>query len=90
MQSKYEALETHLKLKPKNVGTVTIPFSELNKILASPLPESAYTYRPWWANQKNTSNRPQAKSWMSAGFEVEAVHQTKADGWVKFSRVKSK
>ena len=88
MQSKYESLECHLKSKAENAGPITLSFSELNRMLPSPLPESAYTHRPWWANQKDGTNRPQAKSWMSAGFEVEEVKQTKIDGWVRFVRIK--
>ena len=88
MQSKYESLENHLKSKTKADSSITLSFSELNKLLPSPLPESAYTHRPWWANQKDSASRPQAKSWMSAGFEVEEVKQTKIDGWVRFVRRK--
>ena len=88
MQSKYEALENYLKTRPASVSAVTIPFDELNKILGSSLPESAYTHRPWWGNQKMTTNRPQAKAWMSAGFEVETVNQSKSNGSVRFVRSK--
>lgn len=88
MQSKYEALEAHLKSKARGVGAVTMPFSEINKLLSSPLPASAYTHRPWWGNQQDTTKRPQAKTWMSAGFEVESVNQSKTEGWVRFVRPK--
>jgi hypothetical protein len=90
MQGKYEALALYLKERPKSVTAVTIPFSELDKMLNSPLPESAYTHRPWWANQKNTTNRPQAKAWISAGFEVETVNQFKLNGSVRFIRSNQK
>jgi hypothetical protein len=86
VHSKYEALETHLKSKARGVGAVTIPFAEIDKMLSSPLPKSTYTHRPWWGNQQDTTNRPQAKAWMSAGFEVESVNQSRTDGWVRFIR----
>ena len=88
MPSKYEELEDHLKAIPSSVETLTMSFNEINALLISPLPESAYTHRPWWANQKDTKTRPQAKSWLAAGFEVENVQQVKRTGWVRFVRSK--
>jgi hypothetical protein len=88
MQGKYIALELHLKAIPKDHNTVVITFDELNKILGSPLPESAYSHRPWWGNQKDTANRPQAKAWISAGFKVDTVDQSKFHGYVNFIRSK--
>jgi hypothetical protein len=89
MPTKYEALEDKLRAVPRSTQTITMSFGEINALLPSPLPESAYTHRPWWGNQRDTRSRPQAKSWLAAGFEVEHVHQVKGSGWVRFVRSKS-
>jgi hypothetical protein len=88
MRSKYEGLETCLRAAPKAAQTITLSFVEINALLTSPLPASAYTHRAWWGNQRDTSTRPQAKAWLAAGFDVEQVHQVKGDGWVRFVRSK--
>lgn len=86
MATKYEPLELHLRAVPPNVREVTIQFSELQRILGAPLPESALTHRPWWGNQRDAKNRPQAHAWLSAGFEMDTVNQSRGTGWVRFRR----
>lgn len=79
MASKYAALTKHLTGQQ---GTfVTKSFGELKTILGFPLPSSAWSHRPWWANYQSN---PQARGWMDAEFEVEAVNLTA--GTVRFVR----
>ena len=66
-------------------GTATT-FDVVAAVLDEPLPDSAFKYREWWANQANTANRPQAAAWLDAGFTVSGVHQEPAAGWVEFDR----
>ena len=75
MSAKYEPLELHLRALPSTTATVSMTFKEIESIIGATLPRSAYQYREWWSNQKDTSNRPQAKSWIGAGFTVDTVHQ---------------
>ncbi len=86
MPGKYESLELHLRSIPPKVGEVTLSFSEIERILGAPLPESATTHRPWWENQRESKSRPQAHAWLSAGFLVETVNQGRANGSVRFKR----
>lgn len=86
MTHKYEPLETYLRATPPKVREVTVSFRELQSILGAPLPASAYTYREWWSNQRDTKSRPQAHAWGSAGFAVDAVNQSRSNGWVRFKR----
>jgi hypothetical protein len=86
MVSKYDPLEQRLRDTAPDVKSVTLQFRELEILLGSALPASARTYRPWWANQADTKNRPQAHAWMSAGFFVETVKISKFGGWVRFVR----
>lgn len=86
MSYKYEPLESHLRRLAPRVREITVSFEELQTILDATLPDSAYEYREWWSNQTDTSNRPQARAWMSAGFRIDAVHQVRTGGWVRFQR----
>jgi hypothetical protein len=49
--------------------TVTLGFVDLEAVLGRGLPASARRHRPWWAN----SGSAQARSWVSAGWNVAAV-----------------
>lgn len=84
MASKYEPLRNHLKSQAGAV--VTLSFTELSNILGFELPESAYKHRAFWGNQDHTKNRPWARAWQAAGYAVESVKQSSADGWVRFRR----
>lgn len=85
-KSKYEPLTTFLTSQSASTKEVTLSFRQIEDLLGAKLPESAFTYREWWGNQADTSNRPQAKAWMKAGFEVDAVTQDKSNGSVRFRR----
>lgn len=85
MTSKYERLTRYLEALPENKRELTLSFRELESILGSVLPKSASNHRAWWANQADVKNRPQARSWSEAGFEVNAVHQT-LPMWVRLRR----
>lgn len=87
-KSKYEALADLLTAQPACTREVTLSFHQVEELLGAKLPESAFTYREWWGNQADTSNRPQAKAWMKAGFEVDAVTQDKSNGSVRFRRTR--
>lgn len=64
--SKYDPLYKYLaEIK------VTLTYKEIEQILGSTLPESAYKYRAWWEN--NGGNHVQANSWMDAGWMVDKV-----------------
>lgn len=86
MRSKYQPLEEHLESRRRGTQQLTLSFAEIENILGDRLPQSAYTYREWWSNQSDVSNRPQAKAWISAGYEVETVQQQPGRGTVRFKR----
>jgi hypothetical protein len=67
--SKYQALTNYLA----NAGFNEIPmtFSEVQKVIGSPLPRSATAHRPWWANE--AQGHVHAKAWLSAGYETAQV-----------------
>lgn len=80
----YDPLKQHLKALPSDIWDTN--FSEIERIIARPLPRSAREYRPWWANQRD-SNHSQSKAWREAGWEVRDIdlaHHT-----VRFERKRS-
>jgi hypothetical protein len=66
---KYEALGQFLKRQPTE--RIPISFSEIEGIIGSALPRSAYAHRPWWSN--NPSNSAMTRVWLEAGFRSEQV-----------------
>jgi hypothetical protein len=66
--SKYQPLQDFLENSRNRTEVLT--FAELETILGFPLPDSASTHRPWWANG---GGHPQAKAWLDAGWKVESV-----------------
>lgn len=81
---KYSAITNYLDSLPPGQATVTLSFQQIQSILGAPLPASAHQYRPWWANQAENTGRPQARSWMDAGFVVDTVNLIAKS--VRFSR----
>jgi len=85
--SKYQPLNTHLASIKKETNEVLLTFDQIEEILNARLPKSASDHREWWSNQKDTSNRPQAHAWMSAGFEVDELQLNGPRKWVRYKRV---
>jgi hypothetical protein len=67
---KYEPLGNFLK-KQASSSEVRMTFAEIEKVIGTTLPPSAYDHRPWWSN--NPSNNVMTKVWLAAGFETEQV-----------------
>ena len=70
MSKKYDALGQFLKTHAAD-STVPLTFAEIEDIIGSKLPPSAYEHRPWWSN--NPSNNVMTKVWLAAGFKTEQV-----------------
>jgi hypothetical protein len=81
--SKYTPLENHLKNISASQNDITLTFAKIEEIIADKLPRSAQTYREWWSNEISGTH-VQANSWLNAGWQVEAVDQSK--GWVRWVR----
>jgi hypothetical protein len=83
---KYEPLATFLNAQPASHSEVMLTFNRVEEILGAQLPDSAFISREWWSNQIKMSHKPQTCAWISAGFEVDAVHQNSTKAWVRFKR----
>lgn len=69
---KYRYLSEYLS--NSNQKSVTLSFSEIEKILQFELPDSARNHRPFWAN---TTTHSIALSWLSVGYETVSVNMDK-------------
>ena len=67
---KYEPLYRYLCTQSSD--TVTLSFSELEKILGFALPKSAGTYTMWW---NPGGSHTQCQSWVQAGYKAVNVQQ---------------
>jgi len=82
------ALGRYLKAVSPELAEHTVTFAEIENVVGGPLPDSAYTFRQWWANQASGDYRPQARTWLEAGFEIGSVKLDRATGWIRFRRVR--
>ena len=64
--AKYDPLGRYLSALPENGCTLT--FSQIESILAAPLPPSARRHMAWWGND---STHVQAQTWMGAGWVTD-------------------
>ena len=65
--SRYDKLSEFLS--EQIISTQRMTFREVEEILGLPLPNSAYKYQAWWAN--NPIPNRQSYAWLSAGWETE-------------------
>ena len=67
--TKYAALENFLR--QQKTDKVMISFEEIEQIIGTKLPSSAYRHRPWWSN--NPFNSSITSAWLNAGYRSEQV-----------------
>jgi len=68
--SKYQALGDYFRSLPHDQAEVTLAFSDVEEIMGTDLPPSAYKERTWWANTRATS---QASQWLDEGWELAEI-----------------
>jgi hypothetical protein len=68
--SRYQPLADFLACQKSNEWTAT--FSDIEEQLGFRLPESAYKYPAWWANQVG-SGHSQTRGWRSVGWRTTAL-----------------
>jgi len=72
MAGKYTPFENYLRDLPENQREITLRFEEIEGILKSKLPSSAYEDRRWW-DKETEGNHVTARAWSNAGWRVESV-----------------
>ena len=70
MMSKYDRLRRFLR--EANNDIITLSFRFIEETIGVDLPESAYKYREWWAN--DVTHTQALNGWLAAGYEVASVN----------------
>jgi hypothetical protein len=70
---KYTPLENYLSGLPASQKEVTLGFEQIEGILRSKLPSSAYGYLSWWEHETE-GNHINQRAWLSAGWKVDEVN----------------
>ena len=79
---KYDPLAKFLDETPAHLKNVLFSFNQIEQIIGTKLPPNAYNPEgTWWRNSKG---RPQAQSWLAAGWKQDIVSWR--EGWVRFRR----
>jgi putative antitoxin of VapBC-like toxin-antitoxin system len=68
--SRYQPLAEFLAAKKGDIWEAS--FEEIESLLGFPLPQSAYKYPAWWANQSGEGHS-QTRGWLSAGWRTCAL-----------------
>ena len=81
---KYTPLEKYLRELPESQSEVTLRFEQIEGILNSKLPASAYEDRRWW-DYETEGNHVNARAWATAGWKIESLDVNAK--WVMLIRV---
>jgi DNA-binding transcriptional regulator YiaG len=71
--SKYHPLFEYLRGNKQE--TIALTFAEIEALMDSSLPTSAFNKKNWWSN-RDGSGALQAGAWISAGYTIESVELT--------------
>jgi len=83
MAGKYTPLENYLRELPERQRELTLRFNQIEKILKSKLPFSAYESQSWWEHETE-GNHIHKRSWANAGWKIKSVDLHAK--WVKLVR----
>ena len=67
--SKYETLTACLSKRGQK--SIRMTFEEIERILGTKLPPSAFKHLTWWSN--NPTNNPRTYAWLNAGYKTANV-----------------
>ena len=80
MPGKYTPLEQYLRELPSTQKEVSLSFAQIEKILKSKLPSSAYEDNRWWEHETE-GNHVNRRAWANAGWRVADVDVKKKQHW---------
>lgn len=83
MAGKYSRLEDYLRGLPKSQRETALTFAQIEGILKSSLPASAYEDERWWRHATE-GNHVSKRAWTNAGWKIADLDVSKQ--WVKFDR----
>ncbi len=76
MAGKYTPLENYLRGLPANQKEVALSFEQIEGILKSKLPASAYEDERWWEHETE-GNHVTKRAWSNAGWKVASLDVNK-------------
>ena len=79
----YEALFVYFSGLPIETVEITLTFTQVERIMGSTLPATAWHYRTWWEHPGGRRMPSQVRAWMRAGWYVEMVDQHKGRAWFR-------
>lgn len=83
MAGKYIPFEIYLSELPGSTYEITFTFKEIEEMLASKLPSSAYEDRRWWDHDAE-ANHVSKRAWANAGWKIVSLDVDAK--WVRFIR----
>ena len=83
MAGKYAPFEKYLAGLAESTRQVRLTFEQIEKILETSLPSSAYEDRRWW-DHETEGNHVNKRAWSNAGWKIVNLDVNKK--WVKFVR----
>lgn len=83
MAGKYKSFEIFLSEIPGSMKEIMLTFDQVEDILKSKLPSSAYEDRRWW-DHETEGNHVSKRSWANAGWKIDDLNVHAK--WVKFIR----
>jgi hypothetical protein len=72
MAGKYTPLENYLRDLPESQREVSLSFQQIESILNSKLPSSAYEDRRWWDHETEGNHLTQ-RAWANAGWKIASL-----------------
>ncbi|MBA3572536.1 MAG: DUF4268 domain-containing protein [Pyrinomonadaceae bacterium] len=69
----YAPLANYLQAVSPDVKSFPITFAEIEVLIRTELPKSAFDYRSWWANDPE---RPHSAQWLEAGWRAQSVNMS--------------
>ena len=85
MAGKYAPLENYLRNLPDSRTAISLSFQQIEQILNTPLPASAYEDQRWWEHETE-GNHITKRAWANAGWKIESLDVNKKR--VKLIRIK--
>jgi hypothetical protein len=83
MAGKYTPLEQYLRHLQANQRELTLTFEQVERILNSKLPPSAYHYQAWWSYETHP-RQPEKQAIANSGWKVETINFS--EKWVRLVR----
>ena len=85
MPSLYQPLADYLAALAPETATVTLTLPEVEAVVGSALPASAWT-QMWWSNARQ-GHWAEVRPWVAAGWRVSGTAMRSAPPTVTFARV---